>query len=139
MYIENDVRPYIAVTESLVQEVAESDKATFMGINGEIKVYDVLYYLGFKIATKLYNRDVSYIPKQFVRNINKPHLVFESAVYKGRLRKEQVGYNGKNPIYRYHKMQEFYDKYGILHPSDLSKYVKSEDMINILEVGSYNE
>lgn len=152
-YTCEQIIPALAsVTEHLVHEVAHSDPEQFI-VDNKISVYKVLSYLGMDVCVAkgdgegYYNGGVRYEPDQIVRNTLKPHMTYRCGVYRGLVKKvvtgtrvvdkrdeegNVVGTQSK-PILAYHKMADIYDKYGTLQAQDIYKYVKEEDMVNILD------
>lgn len=141
-----------SVTEHLVDEIANENPDEFID-NGRILVFKVLSFLGMDVRVAkgdgdgYYNGGVHYEPDQIVRNLLKPHMTYRCGVYKGLVKKVKTGEKKiqvrdkkgnvekvvKTSIYNYHKVADIYDKYGTLQATNIYKYVKEEDMINILD------
>ncbi len=137
MNLENRIIPNAMVTKELVREVACSDPNKFISEDGEMNLYKVLQYLGFKISHNFYNKDIVFMKDILVRTRDRPYMVYRTDVYKGHLSKKKVGRVNNKPLYEYHKLYDWYDVETILQPTDISKYVIEEELINITEVGFY--
>lgn len=137
MIIENTIHPLAMVTSHLVEEVACSEPERFLEPNGEVRVYKVLEYLGFKVKHNLYNKDIVVLKDILVRTRDKPYLVYHADVYKGHIRKEKAGHNGAKTLWRFHPLYDEYDKRGVLQPNDLSKYVDDTEFEEITDIGFY--
>lgn len=81
MYTEHKTIP-CSVTQELVDAVKAKVKKSRKG--GHVSTEDVLYLLGFQLA------DFEVIKDVYVRNPERPYEVYQTDIYNGRLRFEEV-------------------------------------------------
>lgn len=135
--ISNGSTNLCSVTEEKVIETAKSNKELFY-FEGGINIPRVLFSLGFKIDFSDYGKGYRVTGDVYVRNTKKPHLVYKTKIYSGKVRKKvksvvdgKINY-GKD----FHEMLKLYQKTEILQPDNIYDYIPEEDMENILSIGS---
>lgn len=141
---------HCAATHHIVQEIAESNPDMFIQPNGEINIPRCLFYLGFDVRMDItvegkdrdgyYNRH-NYNSKDnmLIRSSQYPTKAYRTTVYSGWLRgaaniegvKDKNGNIPKLNPKRLHHLQDVYRKVGILQATDLDKFVRKEDLLDL--------
>lgn len=141
MSFEDINKALCAVTKELIEEVATTYPDLFI-TNGVTDIHKVLYCLGFKLDEKDYLKGVRTVEDVIIRCMDKPYMTYTTDLYTGRLRKAVDSVDSKGNITyhktRFHNMKYLYDRYEVLQPVHLEKYIDMSNLVNVLEIGSYN-
>jgi hypothetical protein len=125
----------------MVTAVAEQFPEKYIDDRGETKLYSVLHDLGFYIDHADYLKGVRTSDDVIVRDNSMPSRVYHTKIYNGTVRNEVERMNGNKKIID--KFWHYiYDKYEVLQPKDLQKYVSLDKMGSILDIGTidyYNQ
>lgn len=141
MQHEPRLKTLCTVTQEMVTAVAEQFPEKYIDDRGEIKLYSVLQDLGFYIDHADYLKGVRTSDDVIVRDTSMPSRVYRTKIYNGTVRNEVERMNGNKKIID--KFWHYiYDKYEVLQPKDLQKYVSLDKMQSVLDIGTidyYNQ
>ena len=136
MHLENNT---CAVTHELVEEVSKEFPEQLRDAKGGLRLYETLFFLGFKIKWNTYNKDVTTCNDFRIRCNDNPRKCYKTKVYKGLVRNdiESVSPTGeitfrKNTL---HHLVDEYNKYEVLQPKDIHKYIADIDINDIDDFG----
>jgi hypothetical protein len=127
------------VTDHLVQEVSKLHPELFIDKNGKVKLYEVLFHLGFNIKIKDISKNVSVHDDALIRSMSDHEKCYKARVYKGVVRQAVLSVvNGDITFDKYnmHELAKAYDKYEVLQPVNLNEYVSSEDLFWVKDFGN---
>lgn len=136
-YLDNPEMSKCAVTKELVIQVANLYPDTFIK-EGNIDIYDVLYFLGFDVKHSMRKKDINIRRDVVVRHPNRRYETYVTDVYEGTIRKEISRVSGGVVHYsnKPHHLQTMYMQHGLLHAVGLDNIVK--EFTPVQEVGDPN-
>ena len=128
-----------AVSQEMVDLVANLYPSEFKTSEGVIMVEKVLFALGFNINNSMYKGGYYRVPDVLVRDNSNPMMVYKTkCVYNGEVRTtvKSVTPDGHEVFNdnRYDFVR-LYERYEVLQPKDLINLVSEEEFINILDIG----
>ncbi len=128
-----------SVSYGLVHETAQLYPEMFYDKNSEIRIYDVLHYLGFQVNYQMWNKNVSKHENVLIRSNENPLQCYYTDVWRGWVRNavKEVTPEGKiiYDKHSFHELAKEYSKYEVLQPTNLSDYIDEEDLLFIDDFG----
>ena len=129
------------VTSELVDLVAETN-SQFKDSKGEVRVYEVLHYLGFQLDHDMKNKDIEEWTNVYVRDPAKPYMLYKpKKLYNGKLRWADHVVKDKDGkvvqvIEKAHKLKDLYESTEVLQPHNINTLLDACEFVNMEEVGT---
>ena len=136
---ELELKTPCAVSQECVTAVANIYPEVFKDKKGKVKVYSVLYALGFDLNPAFKHKCIYTNPNVRIRSNEKPDMTYVTTVYNGTVRYEVSHINKEGYVIydktRLHWLAKTYERFEVLQPPELNKYVSEDKLTNILEIG----
>lgn len=138
MKLEYSDKYTCCVTHHLVDEVSLENPELLRNRSGTIRLYETLYYLGFKVNFGMLNKNISIHPDCLIRSSEDYTKCYRTKVYKGIVRKAVLNVKDGNIIYdkyNHHHLLDDYLAHEVLQASNLSKYIEKDELLNVEDFG----